>query len=137
VTIVLVILCTDLLPSRVYCDNVIFLLQLGCCGAFGFSDYQSNNFTRVVPGAIVPVSCCALKDGPGHIPVSTSQFVNFEGCQHSSPAPDSFNNQVNTCFKIVYYKLRFECSTVRFLCLEFSERGPLWCIIHAIFTTNL
>lgn len=67
--------------------------ELGCCGAFGISDYQSNNFTRAVPGAIIPVSCCALKDGPGHIPVSTSQFVDFGGCQHSSPAPDSFNKQ--------------------------------------------
>jgi len=68
--------------------------ELGCCGAFGPEDYKKVNFTRIslYPTATVPVSCCAMKDGPVVNPTS-SDFVDINSCQSQTPSDSSINRQ--------------------------------------------
>ena len=76
----------------IMCETVF--QQLGCCGANGPGDYKTSNFTRTFPTATVPVSCCALKAGPG-IPTSMGDFVDLTSCQSSSPSDASVNKLVS------------------------------------------
>jgi len=66
--------------------------ELACCGAFGPGDYKNISFTRFAsyPSATVPVSCCALKNGPG-IPKTKDDFYDLNSCQSSSPSDMSIN----------------------------------------------
>lgn len=77
-------------------------MQLGCCGAYHYSDYKNITWQKVVSTAIVPVSCCALVDGPGHIPTSKSQFKDFDGCQKANPTASSINQEVTPHLQINY-----------------------------------
>lgn len=55
--------------------------EAGCCGAYGYKDYQNVTFKKA--GFIesqIPVSCCKLKDGPGKIATLRTDFENLDSC---------------------------------------------------------
>lgn len=73
--------------------------ELGCCGAYGYSDYASINFTSAIPRPAVPVSCCQLKGGPGKLPSSQADFVDLKGCQSPNPSNSTINT--GSCYTAV------------------------------------
>jgi hypothetical protein len=55
--------------------------ETGCCGAYGFKDYNNVTFTTARPGSYkIPISCCKLVGGPGRIPTKKSDFLDLDQC---------------------------------------------------------
>ena len=50
---------------------------MGCCGAYGYEDYEHTNLTS---SQKVPVSCCTLTAGPGSIPTEPGDFTDLKAC---------------------------------------------------------
>lgn len=59
--------------------------EAACCGAYGYKDYSNVTFVKTGfhpaqnPQSI-PVSCCKLKAGAGHIATTKSDFVDLNQC---------------------------------------------------------
>jgi tetraspanin-18 len=59
--------------------------EAACCGAHGYKDYQNVTFVKTdfQPSASkmnIPVSCCKLKAGAGHIATMKTDFVDLNQC---------------------------------------------------------
>lgn len=60
--------------------------EAACCGAHGYKDYYNVSFVKSgfeqdhASYINIPVSCCKLKAGAGHIATMKSDFVNLDQC---------------------------------------------------------
>jgi len=80
-------------PSQTDLAWASMQIEVGCCGANGYTDYKNISFTRTTqyPTATVPISCCVLTAGPGHIPTSIADFKDLNGCLANTPIISSIN----------------------------------------------
>jgi hypothetical protein len=76
----------------------VIQLAFGCCGVYGWEDYETNLTTWTRCGApaycpdtdVIPITCCTLTN-PKAAPSTVNDFTSISNCQLPTPTQDSFN----------------------------------------------